>query len=43
MLAQKTIVFTIEIYGGLQFSLIKGIKHAEILFILYMMYTTLYP
>ena len=30
MLAQKTSVFSIEINGELQFSLIKGIKHARI-------------
>ena len=43
MLAQKTPVFTIEVYGELQFSQIKDIKHAQILFTLYLMYTTLYP
>ena len=43
MLAEKTSVFTIEVYGELHFSPLKGIKHAQILFILYLMHTTLYP
>ncbi len=41
MLVQKTSVFTIEVYGELQFSPIKGIKNAQILCILYLMYTAL--
>ena len=43
MLAPKTSLFSIEVYGELESSLIKGIKHAQISFILYLMYTTLYP